>query len=145
MTSPLALYGNIPEILRVEEALLKMPQVDLPLQHFFLPGVCVRVMTLPAGTLLTGKIHKQKHIAALIKGKLRLADGENASIIEAGYIGYGEAGIKRLGYAEEDSIFVNILATNITDIEELESELVVDTFDQFEQFLLEGGDEKLLK
>jgi len=81
MTSPLALYGNIPEILRVEEALLQMPQVDLPLQHFFLPGVCVRVMYLPAGTLLTGKIHKHTHIAILAKGTMRLADGDNAGIV----------------------------------------------------------------
>lgn len=147
MTSPLALYGNIPEILRVEEEILKMPQVDLPLQHFFLPGVCVRVMSLPAGTILTGKIHKHTHIAILAKGRLRLADGDKASIIEAGFVAYGAAGIKRLGFAETDCVFVNILATNVQDIDDLERECTVDTFDQYEQFLLEdsGHEQKSLK
>jgi hypothetical protein len=147
MTSLLALYGNIPEILRVEEEILKMPQVDLPLQHFFLPGVCVRVMSLPAGTILTGKIHKHTHIAILAKGRLRIADGEHSAIVEAGYIAYGKAGIKRLGYAETDCVFINILATNIQDIDELETEMVVDTFDQYEQFLIEeqGHEQKSLK
>jgi hypothetical protein len=139
MTSPLALYGNIPEILAIEEELRKLPQVDLPLQHFYLPHVCVRVMSLPAGTLLTGKIHKHTHIAILAKGRLRLADGDNSAIVEAGYVAYGKPGIKRLGYAETDVVFINVLSTDITDIEELEKELVVDTFDEFDTYLLEGN------
>jgi len=146
MSSPLALYGNMPDIFRAEEGLLKLPQVEFPLQHFYLPGVCVRVMFIPAGSALTGKIHKHVHIAILAKGTLRLADAENAVIVEAGYVAYGKPGIKRLGYAETDCVFINVLSTDIQDIEELESELTVDTFDQYEQFLLEGPrHEKLLK
>ena len=119
-----------------------MPQIDLPTQYFYLPGVCVGVMYIPAGTLLTGKIHKHAHIAILAKGTLRLADGDNSVIVEAGYVAYGEPGIKRLGYAETDCVFVNVLSTDAVGKEELERELVVDTFDQFEESqrnLLEGS------
>lgn len=103
-------------------------------------------MYLPAGTLLTGKIHKHTHIAILAKGTMRLADGDNAGIVGAGYVAYGKPGIKRLGYAETDCVFINVLSTDIQDIEELENELTCNNFDEFENYLLEGPrHEKSLK
>ena len=141
----LAEQGNIPEILRIGEALRKLPQVKLLREHFFLPGIYVGVMYLPAGTLLTGKIHKHTHIAILAKGTLRLADGENSAIVSAGYVAYGRPGIKRLGYAETDCVFINVLSTDTQSVQdevEFDKEFVVDTFDEFETYLLESGHEQ---
>jgi hypothetical protein len=139
--SQLAEIGNMPEILRLCALIKTLPQVDCPLEHYYLPGVCFRVMRLKAGTSLTGKIHKHEHIAVLLEGTLRLADDEHAFIITAPWVGMGKAGVKRLGYAETDCVFANILSTDITDPDELEREMVVDTFDEFEQFLLENDRE----
>jgi hypothetical protein len=136
--SKLAQIGNMPEILRICAVLQTLPQVDCPLQHYFLPGICLRVMRLKAGTLLTGKIHKHEHIAMLLEGVLRLADDEHAYTITAPWISMGKPGIKRLGYAETDCLFANILATTITDIDELEREMVVDMFAEYDDFLLEN-------
>ena len=139
--SKLASIGNMPEILRITEVLKTCPQVDLPLQHFYLPGVCVRSMFMPAGTLLAGKIHKHAHIAILAQGTLRLADDEHAFVISAPYIAYGKAGIKRLGYAETDCTFMNVLSTDITDPDELEAAMTCETFEELDQFLLENNHE----
>lgn len=137
--SKLAHVGNMPEILRISRVIKQQPQVELALQHLFLPGVCVRSMFIPAGTLLAGKIHKHLHVAILAQGTIRLADDDNAFVVSAPYIAYGKAGIKRLGYAETDCTFINVLSTGLTDIDELEKEMVVDTFEEFEQYLLEEG------
>jgi len=53
-------------------------------------------------------------------------------------VAYGKPGIKRLGYAETDCVFINVLSTDIQDIEELENELTCNNFDEFENYLLEG-------
>jgi hypothetical protein len=124
--SKLAQIGNMPEILRICAVLQTLPQVDCPLQHYFLPGICLRV------------IHKHEHIAMLLEGVLRLADDEHAYTITAPWISMGKPGIKRLGYAETDCLFANILATTITDIDELEREMVVDMFAEYDDFLLEN-------
>ena len=139
--SKLAHVGNMPEILRISKVLKKLPQATFAREFFYLPGVAVGVMFLPAGSLLTGKIHKHAHIAILAEGTLRLADDDNAFVITAPYVAYGRAGIKRLGYAETDCTFINVLSTNIVGADELDKEMVVDTHDEFEQFLLESGHE----
>ena len=139
--SKLAHVGNMPEILRISKVLKKLPQATFAREFFYLPGVAVGVMFLPAGSLLTGKIHKHAHIAILAEGTLRLADDDNAFVITAPYVAYGKAGIKRLGYAETDCTFINVLSTNIVGADELDKEMVVDTHDEFEQFLLESGHE----
>jgi hypothetical protein len=139
--SHLAEIGNMPEILRLCALIRTLPQVDCPLEHYYLPGVCFRVMRLKAGTSLTGKIHKHAHIAVLLEGTLRLADDEHAFIITAPWVGMGKAGAKRLGYAETDCVFANILSTDITDPAEMEAVLTCDTFDEYEIFLLEQDHE----
>ena len=49
--------------------------------------------------------------------------------------------------AETDCVFINVLATNIQNIDGLEREMVVDTFEEFENYLLEdrGHEQKSLK
>jgi hypothetical protein len=139
--SKLAQIGNMPEILRISKVLSKLPQATFAREFFYLPGVAVGVMYLPAGSLLTGKIHKHAHIAILAEGTLRLADDNNAFIITAPYIAYGKAGIKRLGYAETDCTFINVLSTDIVGADELDKAMVVDTFEAYEAFLLEQDSE----
>jgi len=142
--SHLAEIGNMPEILRITKVLKTLPQTECPLQHFYLPGVCVRSMFIPAGTLLAGKIHKHAHIAILAQGTIRLADDGHAFVVSAPWIAYGKAGISRLGYAQTDCTFMNVLSTDITDPDELEVAMTCEDYDQFEAFLL-GQDHEIPK
>ena len=134
----LAELGNMPEILRIEAELLKMPQVELPIQHYQIKGVYARSMFIPAGTMLTGKIHNFENIAILARGTIRITNGNDSYILQAPHIMVDPPGVKRLGYAETDVTFITIHRTDTTDIEKLEPELTSSTFEEFEQQKLLG-------
>ena len=136
--SNLAELGTMPEILRIEKEILAMPQVELPIEHYQIDGVYVRSMFIPAGTILTGKIHNFESIAILAKGRIRITNGTDSYIISEGHIMVDQPGVKRLGYAETDVIFITVHRTDNTEIDDIEKELVSDTFEEYEQQLLLG-------
>ena len=45
-----------------------MPQVECPLKHYFAPGVYLREIFMPAGSVVIGKIHKTEHFNIIQKG-----------------------------------------------------------------------------
>jgi len=136
--SNLAELGTMPEILRIEQELLQMPQVELPIEHYQIDGVYARSMFIPAGTILTGKIHNFESIAILAKGRIRITNGTESYIISEGHIMVDKPGVKRLGYAETDVIFITVHRTDNIEIEAIEKELVSATFEEYEQQLLLG-------
>ena len=136
--SNLAELGTMPEILRIEQELLKMPQVELPIEHYQIDGVYARSMFIPAGTILTGKIHNFESIAILAKGRIRITNGTESYIISEGHIMVDKPGVKRLGYAETDVVFITVHRTDNTEIDAIEKELVSATFEEYQQQLLLG-------
>jgi quercetin dioxygenase-like cupin family protein len=136
--SNLAELGTMPEILRIEQELLQMPQVELPIEHYQIDGVYARSMFIPAGTILTGKIHNFESIAILAKGRIRITNGTESYIISEGHIMVDKPGVKRLGYAETDVIFITVHRTDNIEIEAIEKELVSATFEEYQQQLLLG-------
>ncbi|MGZ5053319.1 MAG: hypothetical protein ACXWAT_00090 [Methylobacter sp.] len=138
--SDLALAGNMPQILELEKIILSCEQVELPVKHHHIQGVYVREMFIPAGTVLTGKIHNKENISILAQGTIRVTNGTDSMRITAPHVMVDQPGIKRLGYAETDVTFINVLRSDKTTVEELEKELVSDTFEEYEQQKLLGVD-----
>lgn len=136
--SNLAELGNMPDILKVEEELLKLPQVDCPVEHYQVKGVYARSMFIPAGTMLTGKIHNFESIAILAKGRIRITNGTESYVISEGHIMVDQPGIKRLGYAETDVVFITVHRTDNIEIADIEKELVSNNFIEYEQQRLLG-------
>ena len=136
--SNLAELGTMPEILRIEKEILTMPQVTLPVEHYQVDGVYVRSMFIPAGTILTGKIHNFENIAILAQGTIRVSNGTDAYVLTAPHIMVDKPGVKRIGYAETDVTFITVHKTANTEIDDIEKELVSDTFEEYEQQLLLG-------
>jgi hypothetical protein len=136
--SNLALQGNMPEILALEKVLLTLEQVDCPVTHYHIEGVYVRSMFIPAGTVLTGAIHNKENISILAQGSIRVTNGTESVLISAPHIMVDKPGIKRLGVSETDVTFINVLRTDLTDIDELEKELVSQSFEEYDQQLLLG-------
>jgi len=136
--SNLALLGTMPEILQIEQEILKLPQVECPVTHYQIDGVYVRSMFIPAGTMLTGAIHNFENMAILAQGTIRVTNGTESAILTAPHIMVDKPGVKRLGYAETDVTFITIHRTDNTEIDAIEKELVSKTFEEYEQQLLLG-------
>lgn len=136
--SNLAELGTMPDILRIEQEIREMPQVTCPVEHYQVDGVYVRSMFIPAGTILTGKIHNFENIAILAQGTIRVSNGTDSYILTAPHIMVDKPGVKRIGYAETDVTFITVHKTANTEIDDIEKELVSDTFEEYEQQLLLG-------
>ena len=136
--SNLAELGTMPEILRIEKEMREFPSLTLPVEHYQIDGVYVRSLFLPAGTLLTGKIHNFENIAILAQGTIRVSNGTDAYVLTAPHIMVDKPGVKRIGYAETDVTFITVHKTANTEIDDIEKELVSDTFEEYEQQRLLG-------
>jgi hypothetical protein len=100
-----------------------MPQVDCPVRHFFAPGLYAREMTIPAGVVLTGAVHKTQHLCTVSKGHIWVDDGTGAKELFAGMTFASPAGAKRAGMAVSTTVFTTYHATDTTDLDELAQEL----------------------
>lgn len=103
---------------RLEHILESAPQVECPLQHTFAPGVYIREMLVPAGTIATGAVHKTKH-TTIVVGHCLLTTDEGVQEF-SGYRSFvSKPGAKRAIYAIEDTIVTTIHPTDETDLDKL--------------------------
>lgn len=103
-----------------------LPPVELQVDHHFAPGVYARVMHAPAGTVIVGKAHKEDHICILLKGALTVTlDDGTAKYISAPNIWTAKGGQKKVGFVHEDLEFINIHPTDTTDLDVIESKVII--------------------
>ncbi len=108
----------------VEQVMLQIPQLDIPLNHIFSPGLYAREMLVPAGVLLTGKVHKHKHLVIISKGDISFyTDGKFVRRVQAPATFVSEPGDRRMGYTHSETVWTTIHPTNETDVDKLELEL----------------------
>jgi hypothetical protein len=79
-----------------------------------------REMFMPKGTLVVGKIHKRQGLNFLMQGKVYVATEFGKQWYTAPCIIKSAANVKRIVYAKEDSIFVNVHLTGYTGEENLD-------------------------
>jgi len=108
-----------------------------PLKHTFADGIYVRQMSMNPGSVVVGAIHKHLHVWFLLTGRISVVTEEvTEDYISPCYV-VATPGTKRVIYAHEESIFVNIHKnpTNSQDIEWLEKEIVAKDFKEYEEYI----------
>lgn len=106
---------DITEVIKkIEPLMLNMPQVPCPVTHYFGPGVCIREVKIPAGTIAIGHHQNFNHVNNFLKGKvLMLMEDGTTKTIEAPMTFTGEPG-RKIGYIVEDMVWQNIYPTEET-------------------------------
>jgi hypothetical protein len=89
-------------IYRLEAELLKLPQVEMPVEHAFCAGLYARTMHIPAGTALTGAIHRQESFFLVRKGSLIVSTDNGPRTLSPGDMSVSSIGTKRAGVALTD-------------------------------------------
>lgn len=125
---------------RLEEALESVPQVECPIRWIFAPGMAAREITIPAGTVLVGAVHKTENLAVLSKGRMLLATDSGAVEIEAPHTLTVRPGDKNAATALEECVWTNFFPTTETDPDKLVALLTESTADE----LLGGSKNKQL-
>lgn len=120
----------------LEKALLEVPQVDCPIRHHFAPGVYAREITIPAGTVVVGAIHKTDNLVIVSMGRLRIVTDDGTTEVRAGDTFTCKAGAKNAMFALEDARWTNLLHNpeNIT-----ETAVLVEMFTHSKESELMGG------
>jgi quercetin dioxygenase-like cupin family protein len=118
------------QILALEARMKSLPQVQIPVKHYFAQGVYAREIFIPQGVVLTGLIHRQSQINICLKGDISVATDEGYRRILGGQTLVSPAGVKRAAYAHEDTIWTTILGTLLTDPEAIQAALTTDLYEE---------------
>lgn len=106
---------------QLESEALALPQVPCPVVHHFGPGVYMREVQLSAGTFVVGRNHRQPHLNIMLKGKLQLVDDAGVfHTLEAPQMFTSQGG-RKCALVLEDTVWLNVLATNLVDAEAIET------------------------
>jgi hypothetical protein len=111
----------------LEDEIAKLPQADCPVKHYFAPGLYAREMTIPAGVVLVGAVHKTEHLCTISAGRIAIDSEDGRVVIQAPYTFVSKPGTKRAGYAIETAVWTTYHATETTDLDALVEELTEST------------------
>jgi hypothetical protein len=143
LQSDVSLNGTRDEVIDVVESIMAQhQQVECPLIHRFTNNMYVREVFVPAGTLLTSKIHKYEHPFVLSQGTITMFDGEGGQIdISAPYCGITKENTRRVVYVHSDCVFTTFHVTDKKTVEEVEDEILI----KHDNPLLDENIKELLK
>ena len=132
------------KILALQDEVAKLPPVEIVTTHYFSKGLYAREIFIPKGTIVVGKIHKHLSLNILSQGDITILTEFGARRVSAPYTVVSPPLTKRVGYAHEDTVWTTVHATDETDLEKLEEELICPTFPDMlsddEILALKGGD-----
>jgi hypothetical protein len=121
-------------VLRAEAKMLDLPQLDLPVTHYFSKGVYARALFIPKGTVLTGKIHKYAQLNILSQGEISVLTEDGIKRVKAPFHVVSPPGTKRIAYAHEDCVWTTIHGTDETDLEKIEEQFIAQTEQEYLTF-----------
>ena len=112
------------QIESLQAQMVTMPQAELMTEHQFSPGMYMRKLFRPAGTLIVGKVHKEPHFFLCAKGEIIAWTESGMKRLQAGDVIESKPGTKRVTLAVTDAIGITIHRTDKTDLDEIEAELI---------------------
>jgi quercetin dioxygenase-like cupin family protein len=115
--------------------MLEQPQADIPVRNVFSGGVYAREVFIPKGTMLVGKVHMTEHLNICLKGDLTFLSVDGPKRIKAPAMFSSPAGTKKLAYANEDSIWVNVHPDLGTDADTIVDAITVNTFAEYDKLV----------
>lgn len=126
------------KLFALQASLGELPPVDFPLQHLFPPGLYMRTIILPAGSVLVGKIHKHRHGNILSKGRVRVftefgGDEEFEGPLQM----ISEPGTKRAVLALTEAVWttLHLNPDNTQDLAVLEADIIASTYEEYDEFV----------
>lgn len=106
--------GRVPtreEITRLQRGIaLYLPRVPCETVHHFSDGIYARELRIPAGTLLTGGIHKREQLNIVSKGRITVWTEAGMVTVGAGAHIPSMPGAKRVGLTWEDTVWTTVIS-----------------------------------
>lgn len=128
----------------LEAAIRAQPATSLrwEISHHFAPGIYAREMRVPAGAVITSKVHKFENLSILSKGRMALyLDDGTVREVSAGFHIVAPAGSRRVAFVLEDAIWTCMHNTDERDLEKIEAHFIAATPADYRQFLQQQNPE----
>lgn len=111
---------------RIEAQMVEgLPKVDCKVEHRFTPGLYIREITMPQGSLITSKIHRTEHPFVISKGRVAVWTEESGvQHLEAPYTGITNPGTRRLLFVWEDTVWTTFHPTKQREVSAVEDEII---------------------
>jgi hypothetical protein len=91
---------------RAEAKMAEMPVAVMPVTHRFTPGLYIREILIPKGTMTTSMEHKTTHPFVISHGIVEvISENEGRVIYHAPYTGITDPGTRRIMFAHTDVIW----------------------------------------
>ena len=120
MSTDLQVLEPLPPLEVLYDAMLKLPQAELPTLHYFADGMYLRWLFCPKGALIIGREHKRAHFFLVLSGAIQVG----REVYTPPKVIVSTPGTQRAGLALQDSVCVTIHRTQGTDLAAIEEELL---------------------
>lgn len=111
---------------KLAEAMRALPedrQVNPESVHLFAPGIYVRVLHMPAGSVIVSKIHRTEHFALALSGTAIVRVGEHIERVVGPRLMKTLPGTQRALYIETDAVWLTMHPLETADTVADESDL----------------------
>jgi len=112
-----------------------MPQAEIPVTNTFAGGVYSREIFIPKGTVLIGKVHLTDHFNICLKGDLTFLTVDGPKRIVGPTMFVAPAGTKKLAYANEDSVWINMHPAITDNPDHIVDALTVSKFADYDRLM----------
>ena len=100
--------SSVSKLFAFEAELKHLPACELPVEHFHIPGVYVRKIFMPAGSVVTSRVHRNDNITLIICGSCVVYQNGERWHFQAGDVFETKAGTKRALYMVEDCMWATV-------------------------------------
>lgn len=110
---------------------------QFPLKHSFADGIYIRQMGMKKDSVVVGAIHNHLHAWFLLTGEITvITENKKEHFLAPCYV-LSTPGVKRVIYANKESIFVNIHKnpSNTEDLNKLEADIVSKNYQEYENYI----------
>jgi len=111
----------IEKVRLVQNAMLKFPQIDLPVHHILHGGMYSRSLVIPAGVAIAGAFI-QVPTTLVVSGNVTVYANDQAYEIDGYQVLVASAGRKQVFVAHTDTNMTMTFATDATTVEDAENE-----------------------
>lgn len=106
--------------------------VDCPVTHRFAKGCYLREIFMPAGAVVVGKIHATEHFNVVLTGEVTVVTATTKERIRAPHTFISGPGVQKVVFVHEDCRWQTLHVTDKTDLDEIEKEVIAESYDQLE-------------
>jgi hypothetical protein len=121
-------FARMLNVDKIEADIANCEQLELPVEHQFHPGLYVRRLAMPAGSLIVSKIHNTEHPYVLTEGQCLVWTKETGAVhLMAPYHGITMPGTRRVLFILEDCVWTTyhpITAEEFGDVKLIEDRII---------------------